>query len=989
MKIRQKLCLGFMRTSISLGLVGCMALQTNLKTKSKEVFFALIQQDFSKYQSNTYTAIANDWQNNFDLNPEVIEASDRQIAISAIVSAIAAIVAGSLVSRFVWKPSFVRLTENLSQTTVAKDYIESIVNSMPELLIVADLNANIIRVNQAVLKLLNFSENQLIGQPLSTILTTEAEQLLRAKVIEKNCNLANLETLLTTRERQQISVLFSASILRDAQAQIRGVVCVACQIAERKKREQIECKELEVGLAKINQCFLNFCTDPVENINRLTALLGELSGASYALYSFLDNGILRTVGQWQTPPGFNLADRAEGHICDDLIQQNSDEIWILPDLLTTKYVQTDPNIQTHKINTYIGKTVKCRQQVVGSLCALYETRYIPSEVDRKVIGIIAAAIGIEEERRATQKSLWESEQRYALAAQAARDGLWDWNLNTDRIYLSKRSQLLMGIEAPDSEISAAEFYQCIHPADLNAVQVAFSEHLAERTPQFESEYRVVLADGSERWLLCQGLALRDAEGKPYRMAGSQTEITERKQTEAQLRHQIYHDELTGLPNRILLMERLRRAIDKQKRQEDYLFAVLFLDLDRFKVINDSLGHAFGDRMLKAIASRLQTCLRPGDTIARLGGDEFTLLLEAIADEQEARQIAARIQQQLALPFYLGEHEVITSASMGIVLSTLDCEYPEDLLRDADTAMHRAKTLNTRTEIFVPSMHSHAMARLQIEIDLRKALERQELRVFYQPIVSLKTGKITGFEALVRWQHPTSGMIPPIKFIPVAEETGLICAIGWWVLQQACQQTRHWQERFPTDPPLTISVNVSGKQFTQSNLIEQVEQILQETGLPATSLKLEITESVLVENAEAAAAVICQLKAMGIQFSIDDFGTGYSSLSYLHRLPIDTLKIDRSFVNNVDCEPEKIEIIRTIVALAWNLGMNVVAEGVETKTQMYQLQALKSEYGQGYFFSKPTDSATAEALLATRSGWEQDFRTMAKSDPAETSNLTEP
>ncbi|MGL5923061.1 putative bifunctional diguanylate cyclase/phosphodiesterase, partial [Chroococcidiopsis sp.] len=719
-------------------------------------------------------------------------------------------------------------------------------------------------------------------------------------------------------------------------------------------------KEIEAKLTKINRYLLNFCTDPSGNINQLTALLGELLGASCTLYSFLDNGGLRAVGQWQTPSEFDRVNRTKGRICHDLIQQNSDEIWVLSDLLTTKYAQSEPSIQAHNIKTYIGKVVKCQQQVVGCLSAWYTIKYMPSEIDRKIIDIIAAAIGIEEERRATQRSL-QDEQRYALAAQAARDGLWDWNLNTDRIYLSKRSQMLMGFAVEDSETSAAEFFQRIHPADLNAVQMALGEHLAERTPQFESEYRITLADGSDRWLLCQGLALRDAEGKPYRIAGSQTDITERKQAEVQLRYQAYHDEQTGLPNRILLMERLRRAIDKQKHQEDYLFAVLFLDIDRFKVINDSLGHGFGDRMLKAIASRLQTCVRPGDTIARLGGDEFTLLLEAIGNEQEALQIAERIQQRLVLPFYLGEHEVFASASIGIALSTLNYEYPEDLLRDADTAMHRAKTLGkARTETFDPSMHNLAMARLQIEIDLRKALERQELRVFYQPIVSLKTGKTTGFEALVRWQHPTSGMIPPIKFIPVAEETGLICAIGWWVLQQACHQTRHWQERFPTEPPLTISVNVSGKQFTQSNLIEKIDQILQETGLAPTSLKLEITESVLVENAEAAAAVICQLRAMGIQFSIDDFGTGYSSLSYLHRLPIDTLKIDRSFVNNVDCEPEKIEIIRTIVALAWNLGMNVVAEGVETKTQMYQLQALKSEYGQGYFFSKPTDSEAVEA-----------------------------
>lgn len=370
--------------------------------------------------------------------------------------------------------------------------------------------------------------------------------------------------------------------------------------------------------------------DPIKNINQLTALLGELLGANCTLYNFLDNGMLRVVGQWQTPSEFDRVDRAEGRICYDLIQQNSDEVWVLSDLLTTKYTQTELSIQAHNINTCLGKVVKYQQQVIGCLSAWYTIRYIPSEIDREIIDIIAAAIGIAEERRVSQRSL-QDEQRYALAAQVARDGLWDWNLNTARIYLSKRSQMLMGFAAEDSETSAAEFFQRIHPADLNAVHMALGEHLAERTPRFESEYRVTLADSSDRWLLCQGLAWRDAEGKPYRMAGSQTDITERKQAEVQLRYQADRDEQTGLPNRILLMERLRRAIDKQKYQEDYLFAVLFLDLDRFKVINDSLGHAFGDWMLKAIASRLQTCLRPGETIARLGGDEFTLLLEAIGD----------------------------------------------------------------------------------------------------------------------------------------------------------------------------------------------------------------------------------------------------------------------------------------------------------------------------------------------------------------------
>ena len=465
------------------------------------------------------------------------------------------------------------------------------------------------------------------------------------------------------------------------------------------------------------------------------------------------------------------------------------------------------------------------------------------------------------------------------------------------------------------------------------------------------------------WVMVTGRPLKDKNGVIKGGVIVCRDITERKRVEEQLIYDAFHDGLTGLPNRVLLMERLENAIALRKQRKNYLFAVLFLDLDRFKVINDSLGHMIGDQLLIAITRRLKTCLREEDTIARLGGDEFGILLENIKDESYATYVSERIEKELMLPFNLSGNEVFASVSIGIAMSTTGDEQAQNLLRDADTAMYHAKARSTtlRYQVFDTAMHVRAVTLLQLETDLRRAVERDEFKLHYQPIVSLQTGKITGFEALVRWQHPLRGLISPLEFIPIAEETGLIIPIGWWVLREACRQMRVWHLQFPRSP-LTISVNISGKQFSQPNLIKHIEQILAETNLDPCSLKLEITESVLMENAKSAAAMLVKLQALGIRLSMDDFGTGYSSLSYLHRFPIDTLKIDRSFINIVDIDIEKIEIIRTVIALAWNLGMDVVAEGVETQNQMAQLKALKCQYGQGYFFSKPLDAEKAQALI---------------------------
>ena len=442
----------------------------------------------------------------------------------------------------------------------------------------------------------------------------------------------------------------------------------------------------------------------------------------------------------------------------------------------------------------------------------------------------------------------------------------------------------------------------------------------------------------------------------------QQEIIRRKQIEEKLQYKALHDSLTGLANRALFLDHLKRSIDCAKRRKDYLFAVLFLDLNRFKVINDSLGHTIGDELLIAIAGKLKSCLRPEDTIARLGGDEFTILLGEIRDFSDATRVAERIHGELALPLDLGGHEVFASTSVGIVLSGPDYNQPEDLLRDADIAMYRSKAHGSRYEVFDREMHGRAISRLELETDLRRGIEREEFQVHYQPLVSLETSRISGFEALVRWQPPGKDIVSPADFIPAAEETGLIVPIGDWVLREACHQMRTWQSKFSADPPLTINVNLSVKQFMQPTLVKDIDRILSETNLDPRNLNLEITESLIMEDTSATATMLSRLKDLDIKLQMDDFGTGYSSLSYLHRFPIDTLKIDRSFISNMGADRKNSEIVQTILMLAQNLGMDATAEGVETSAQLTELRSMACERGQGYYFSKPLDAIATEDLL---------------------------
>jgi len=577
-----------------------------------------------------------------------------------------------------------------------------------------------------------------------------------------------------------------------------------------------------------------------------------------------------------------------------------------------------------------------------------------------------------------RRQLAERDRLFQLISENAADMIAVIDHSGHRLYNSPAYQKILGYS--QDELIATSPLEQIHPDDrarvVGAAEKASLTGCGERL-----EYRIRHKDGSWRVLESTSSVIRGPKGEAEELVVVNRDITDRKRAEEMLAHNAFHDGLTNLANRTLLLDRLGRALATSRRHADFKFAVLFIDIDGFKVFNDSLGHVAGDALLIQIAQRLTTCLRRVDTIsrpqtgenedpafgdntlARPGGDEFAVLAEELRDASDAIRVAERIQERLALPFNVDGQEIVLTASIGIVFNSSTSADAQDVLRDAEIAMYRAKhTGKARCEVFDNAMHAGALKRLQLETDLRRAVDLGEFLVYYQPIVSLQDSQIVGFEALTRWQSP-HGMVMPNDFIPVADETGIILSINRQLLPEACKQLLSWQQLFPSDPPLSLSVNISPKQFTQADLPAQIGQLLRQSGMHPRCIDLEITETIAMADAEKSAGMLSGLKALGVGLDIDDFGTGYSSLSRLQSFPVDTLKIDRIFVSRMDSDHETFEIVRVIIMLAHSLGLKVVAEGVETQAQLDLLRDLGCERAQGYLFARPVDQETILKLLA--------------------------
>ncbi|MCG6967193.1 MAG: EAL domain-containing protein [Chromatiaceae bacterium] len=567
------------------------------------------------------------------------------------------------------------------------------------------------------------------------------------------------------------------------------------------------------------------------------------------------------------------------------------------------------------------------------------------------------------ERQRAEQALVKMKERYALAVAGANDCIWEWDAASDQAYFSPRWNELLGLPGDAVADQLQDWFDRVHPEDVAELRRMVRTRLDSERHHFEHEHRLRHESGDYVWVYARGVVLADAAGRPTRMAGSISSIAKRKETENELVHRALHDPLTGLPNRVLFIDRLQQALRRFKRNNALRFAVLYFDLDRFKFVNDSLGHSAGDSLLVSIARRLMSVIRPGDTVARMGGDEFAVLVSDIDDESSTAQVAERIHTLFQQEFSIAGRGMYTSASIGVAVATEQYESPEELLRDADLAMYRAKRSETEsTVIFDTTMHQAAVSRLNLETDLRRAVARGEFVVYYQPIVTLSEQRIVAFEALLRWLHPERGLLSPDSFLAVVEDTGMLATLSWWVLEEACRQAREWRNVFANGTSLGMSVNVSASMFRAEHSAQRVKNIVLDSGIAPQDLSLELTERDCMDHEEATQAVLAELRAFGVKIHMDDFGTGYSSLSYLQRCAYDTLKIDRSFVQTLGSEEQSQAIIKTIVGLGRMLNMNVVAEGVESRGQLDALVSMQCPEAQGFWFSRPVPAGEASELL---------------------------
>ena len=827
-----------------------------------------------------------------------------------------------------------KLTSVQSQET-AKALIEesnlllTLINNLPDLIYAKDIQGRKIVSNTADWQASGGKRMEdVIGK--TDFDTYPAELAARfwaddKMVLDSGKPVINREEPSRDSQGNPIWILTSKVPLRDDHGQVVGLVGISRDITERKRVEQLV-RERESNL--------------------LHTLIENLPDHIYAKdaegrFTLANMAVARHMGAAKP---------------DELIGKTDFDFYP-PDLAKQFHADEQALIQSGE--SLLDHEEFTRDQT-GQLKWVLATKVLLHDRQGNYTGLVGIGRDITERKQA-EAALRESEERYAVAVRGANDGIWDWNLKTDELYYSSRWKSMLGYEESEVGTSSDEWFKRIHPDDVMRLKAELNAHLKGDTPLFQSEYRMLHKNGQYLWMLSRGVAIRDTEEHAYRMAGSQTDISLQKQVEARLAHDALHDALTGLPNRTLFLDRLDHAIRRVKRSKNSLFAVMFLDIDRFKLVNDSLGHANGDKLLVSIADRLQRCLRPGDTVARLGGDEFAILLDDISAAADTTHVADRIQKELTQPYILDGHSVSVSASIGTTLSSANYEQADDMLRDADTAMYRAKTMGkAQHQIFDTEMHAAVSSLLELEADLRRAIQNEEFRVYYQPLISLATGTVMGTEALLRWQHPKRGLLPPSAFITILEETGMIVPVGEWVLRTACKQNKAWQDG--GFPRLRVAVNFSARQFQIKNLAELIHRVLAETGMPAETLELEITESTALKDAKLTLEILDQLHKLGISISLDDFGTGYSALGYLNRYPFQTLKADRSFISDIPGDLKDTAITAAIIAMAHSLKLRVVAEGVETSEQLDFLRSNNCDEVQGFLFSRPVPSDELANLL---------------------------
>ncbi len=585
------------------------------------------------------------------------------------------------------------------------------------------------------------------------------------------------------------------------------------------------------------------------------------------------------------------------------------------------------------------------------------------DTDGTPLRIVGVHIDIDQ-IKANEQRIKESERRYKLAVNGSRDGIWDWNLLDDTVYYAPQWKRMLGLGPNDAvSDSPEEWTSRIDPRDIGSFMQEFDQHLSGEDDIFEVELRMIHALGHTVWMLCRGAVVRDETGCAIRVAGSLADITAIKDAQEKLRRSAEHDRLTDLPNRELFVKRLNKSIQRARNEPGYKFAVLFFDFDRFKVINDSLGHNVGDALLVDIAEKFRQVLRKSDTAARFGGDEFVVLLNDLEDYNEATQASDRLLNTFAQPHNLMGHEVISTASIGLVTNEQDYDSAEEMIRDADAAMYQAKAAGkARAIIFDQAMHEKALDQLNLESDLRTALNSDQFYLAYQPIVDLTSKELLGFEALLRWKHPTRGLVSPDVFIPITEDTGLIVPIGEWVLREACKQLYQWNHTIRIDRPITVNVNLSMRQVCHPGILDTIRNVIEDTGINPDHLKLEVTESTIIDDRHDMVPLLNQIREMGVHLAMDDFGTGHSSLGNLHMLPVDLLKIDQSFIKSMSDNRALAAVMQAIITLAQHLGMTTVAEGIETTEQLALLQSLDCQFGQGFYFQRPMPTEDATRYL---------------------------